>query len=258
MNDLNLKLENVCYSKGEKSILKNINFKCKKGEVIGVIGPNGSGKTTLLKTINRINLLNQGNIFLNEKNISNYNEKELAKKISFMNQNTNITFDFKCIDIVILGRYPYLSRFANYTEKDIQIAEKYMRLTNTLELKNKFIKNLSGGEKQRVLFAKTLTQESEIILLDEPSASLDILHEDELFKQIERMKDQSKIVISVIHNLRIAIKYCTRLILLSKGEIVADGIPEEVVTEKNLNKVYGVNSKTYYNEVSGYLDFCIV
>ena len=257
MKDI-LEVKNISYFVGENKILKDISFKCQSGEIIGIIGPNGSGKTTLLKTINGINPISSGDILLNGKSIKEYDEKELARDTSFMNQNTNIEFDFPCIDIVVLGRYPYLERFQEYGKKDIEIAEKYMKMTNTLKFKDKSILELSGGERQRVLFAKVLTQESDIMLLDEPSASLDMMYEDELFKHLESMKSEHKTVISVIHNLRIAVKYCTRLILMSNGEIVEDGEPEKVITEENLNKVYGINARVYHNSISGLLDFCIL
>ena len=175
-----------------------------------------------------------------------------------MNQNTNIEFDFPCIDIVVLGRYPYLGRFQEYSKKDIELAEKYMELTDTLKFRDKSILQLSGGERQRVLFAKILTQESQVILLDEPTASLDMRHEEDLLKEVSKEKDKDKIIILVIHNLRTAIKYCSRLILLSNGNIVKDGTVEEVITEENLNNVFGIKTKVYYNEISKSLDFCII
>ncbi|MDC7954312.1 ABC transporter ATP-binding protein [Fusobacterium simiae] len=253
-----LEIKNISYSIGDNKILKDINFKCQSGEIIGIIGPNGSGKTTLLKTINGINSINSGDILLNEKSIKVYNEKELARDISFMNQNTNIEFDFPCIDIVVLGRYPYLEKFQEYSKKDMEVAEKYMKLTDTLKFRDKSILQLSGGERQRVLFAKILTQESQVILLDEPTASLDMKYEEDLLKEVSKEKDKDKIIILVIHNLRTAIKYCSRLILLSDGNIVKDGTVEEVITEENLNNVYGIKTKVYYNEISKSLDFCII
>lgn len=251
-----LEIKNISYSVGNNKILKDISFKCQSGEIIGIIGPNGSGKTTLLKTINTLNSINDGDILLNEKSIKNYNEKELARNISFMNQNTNIEFDFSCIDIVILGRYPYLERFQEYSKKDIELAEKYMKLTDTLKFRDKSILQLSGGERQRVLFAKILTQESQVILLDEPTSNLDMRHEEELLKEI--LKEKDKIIILVIHNLKTAIRYCSRLILLSEGNIVKDGTVEEVITKENLNNVFGIKTKVYYNKISKSLDFYIV
>ena len=120
-----LEVKNISYSVGKNKILKDISFKCQSGEIIGIIGPNGSGKTTLLKSINGINPISSGDILLNSKSTKEYTEKELARDISFMNQNTNIEFDFPCIDIVVLGRYPYLERFQEYSKKDMELAEKY-------------------------------------------------------------------------------------------------------------------------------------
>ncbi|MFA1745408.1 ABC transporter ATP-binding protein [Fusobacterium animalis] len=253
-----LEIKNISYSVGENKILKDISFRCQSGEIIGIIGPNGSGKTTLLKTINRINPITNGDILLNGKSIKEYDEKELARDISFMNQNTNIEFDFPCIDIVVLGRYPYLERFQEYSKKDIELAEKYMKLTNTYKFRDKSILQLSGGERQRVLFAKILTQESQVILLDEPTASLDMRYEEDLLKEVSKEKDKGKIIILVIHNLRTAIKYCSRLVLLSNGNIIKDGAVKEVITEENLNNVFGIKTKVYYNEISKSLDSCII
>ena len=253
-----LEIKNISYSVGENKILKDISFRCQSGEIIGIIGPNGSGKTTLLKTINRINPITNGDILLNGKSIKEYDEKELARDISFMNQNTNIEFDFPCIDIVVLGRYPYLERFQEYSKKDIELAEKYMRLTNTYKFRDKSILQLSGGERQRVLFAKILTQESQVILLDEPTASLDMRYEEDLLKEVSKEKDKGKIIILVIHNLQTAIKYCSRLVLLSNGNIIKDGAVKEVITEENLNNVFGIKTKVYYNEISKSLDFYII
>ncbi len=253
-----LEVKNISYAINDKKILKNISFECKKGEIIGIIGANGSGKTTLLKTLNAILEIGAGEILLNNKNIKKYEKKELSKKIAFMNQNTNPGFDFPCIDIVVLGRFPYLSRFQKYSKRDFEIAEKYMKITNTLEFKNKSILEISGGERQRVLFAKVLTQETDITLLDEPSSSMDMMFENELFKYVENMKKENKLVIAAIHNLRVAIKYCTRLILLANGEIIKIGSPQEVITKENLKKAYGVNAEIYQNENSGHLDFTIL
>ena len=233
-------------------------FNVKKGEFIGIIGPNGSGKTTLLKTLNRIKNISEGEILIEGKSIKDYKEKDLAKKISFMNQNTNLAFDFPCIDIVVLGRYPYLERFEEYGKSDIKIAEKYMKLTDTLKFKDKSILEISGGERQRVIFAKILTQETDITLLDEPSSSMDMLYEEQIFKYIESMKTNDKTIISVVHSLRMAIKYCTRLILLHNGKILKDGKPTEVITEKNLNEAFNIKTKVYYNEISKCLDFYIL
>lgn len=258
MSKFKLEVKNISFERNGRKILDGISFDIDKGEIVGVIGPNGSGKTTLLKTMNNINEISEGSIKFNGKNIDEFKTKELAKRISFMNQNTNIGFDFPCIDVVVLGRYPYLDNFSEYSSKDMEIAENYMKLTNTLKFRDKSILSLSGGERQRVLFAKTLTQESDVILLDEPTASLDMKYEEEIFKILEGVKAQGKGIVAIIHNLRTAIKYCDRLILLSEGKVVQIGTPEEIITEENLRNIYKVDVKVYKNSINGRLDFCIL
>ncbi|MEG1189681.1 MAG: ABC transporter ATP-binding protein [Cetobacterium sp.] len=258
MNEIFLEIKDVDFEVEKIKILKNINLEVKSGEVIGIIGPNGSGKSTLLKSINGINKVSRGEILLNQKSIYSYDEKELARNISFMSQNTNIAFDFPCEDVVMLGRYPHLKKFEEYGKSESEITGKYMEMTNTFSFRNKLISELSGGERQKVLFAKALTQEGKIILLDEPSANLDMHHEEEIFKIVTAQKREGITTIVVIHNLRTAIKYCTRLILLSVGEIIKDGIPEEVIMEENLKNVYKINAKVYKNDISKRLDFCIL
>lgn len=253
-----LEIKNLSFNVGERKILNDINFSVRDGEIVGIIGPNGAGKTTFLKSINGIIEEIKGEILFNGKNIKEYDKKNLARHISFMNQNTNVGFDFSCLDIVVLGRYPYLKRFQEYSDEDREKAKKYMKKTNTLKFQDRMITELSGGERQRVLFAKTLTQESELILLDEPTASLDMKYEEEIFSIISQMREERKSVIAIIHNLRVAMKYCTRLILLNDGKIVGDGTPQEIVTEKNLRDIYGVEAKVYRNTFNNELDFCLI
>lgn len=253
-----LEIKNLSFNVGERKILNDINFSVRDGEIVGIIGPNGAGKTTFLKSINGIIEEIKGEILFNGKNIKEYDKKNLARHISFMNQNTNVGFDFSCLDIVVLGRYPYLKRFQEYSDEDRKKAKKYMKKTNTLKFQDRMITELSGGERQRVLFAKTLTQESELILLDEPTASLDMKYEEEIFSIISQMREERKSVIAIIHNLRVAMKYCTRLILLNDGKIIGDGTPQEIVTEKNLRDIYGVEAKIYRNTFNNELDFCLI
>lgn len=258
MSKFLLEVKNLSYNIGKREILKDISFNVESGEIVGIIGPNGAGKTTLLKSINGIVEITEGEVLYNKKNIRDYERKELAKNISFMNQNTNIAFDFSCLDIVTLGRYPYLKKFQEYRSEDRKKAEEYMRKTNTLNFKDRMIGELSGGERQRVLFAKTLTQESDLILLDEPTASLDMKYENELFSIVSNLKKEEKSVIAIIHNLRVAIKYCTRLILICDGKIVGDGTPEEIIIEENLKNIYGIEARVYKNQYNQELDFCIL
>ena len=258
MKEFELEVKKISYKINNNDILKDITLKIGPGEIIGIIGPNGSGKTTLLKSLNGINQITSGEILWNGINIKKYSAKKLAQNISFMNQNTNISFDFPCIDIVVSGRYPYLNKFEGYSKDDKKKAEFYMEKTNTLKFKNRIITSLSGGERQRVLLAKVLTQESNLVLLDEPTANLDMKYEEEMFSLISSLKSYNKSVVVVIHNLRSALKYCTRFILLLKGEIIIDDTPEKVITEKTLKEIFGIDTKVYKNIYNKELDFCII
>ncbi|MBC2856245.1 ABC transporter ATP-binding protein [Cetobacterium sp. 2A] len=252
-----LKVNNLSLSFDKREILKNINFSVKKGEFIGLIGINGSGKTTLLKSLNGINKYSSGEILIDDKNIGQFLEKDLAKKVALMGQNTNLSIPFSCMDIVLMGRYPHLKRGEDFSKVDYDKSKRYMEFTDTLKFEKKFINNLSGGEKQRVFFSKVLAQESEIILLDEPTASLDISHQEEIFKICKELQKENKTLIASIHDLRIAIKYCDKLLLLKDGEIIEFGDIEKVITADNLKKAYGIDVHIYMNEFSKKLDYYI-
>lgn len=254
--ELIIKAENLNYSINGSEILKDISFAAVPGEFTGLIGPNGAGKTTLLKCLNGINRC-EGSIEIKGQLLSAMNSKKIARSIALMHQNTNLTFPFSAIDIVLTGRYPHLNRTSTENSKDYAIARKYMEYTDTLQFENKPITQMSGGERQKVFFAKTLAQETDIILLDEPAASLDIAHEELIFRYSQELCKAGKTVIAAVHDLKIAAQYCSRLILMKDGGIIADGRPEEVLTTENLSKAYGVNALVYKNRITGNLDYFI-
>ncbi len=250
-----IEVRDLSFDINNKRILKNISVDIKEGEFIGLIGPNGAGKSTFLKALNGINEVNQGTVRIKGKLLSELGEKEIARNIALMNQNTSVSFSFPCIDIVVMGRYPYLNGIKGFTKNDKNIAEKYMNYTNTLQFKDRSINELSGGERQRVLFSKVLTQETDIILLDEPTASLDISNQEQLFNYSYDLVQKGKTVIAAVHDLRTAIKYCSRLLLMVDGKIIKDGLAHEVLTEKNISKAYGIDTKVYINPYTNMLDY---
>jgi iron complex transport system ATP-binding protein len=239
-----------------RRILQDINLSIAKGEFVGLIGPNGAGKTTLLKCINGINS-HSGTIEIEGLIPGRSKSKDIAQKVSLMHQNTGISFPFPSLDIVLMGRYPYIKRMKGETGKDYASARKYMDYTDTRMFEDKPVTELSGGERQRVLFAKVLAQESDIILLDEPTASLDITHQEQIFKYSKELAENGNTVVAAIHDLKIAAKYCSRLILMQNGCVMADGSPEEVLTRENMSKVFEINAFVYRNRVTGLLDFHI-
>lgn len=247
--DVAIKVENLNFSVGKKHILHDINLDIPKNSFTGILAPNGAGKTTLLKCFNGINNCT-GNIFINGKDKNNFEDKELAQNISLMNQNTNLDFNFTCQEIVSLGRYPYLLKGHWAKVGDREIVEKYMRSTNTWELKDKNFTKLSGGQRQRVLFAKVLTQETDIILLDEPTASLDIYHQRQLMHFGKELTNQGKTVVIAIHDLNLAIQFCNHFILMKEGKVISKGDFQEVFTTENLRKTYHVEAEVFKTPTS--------
>ncbi len=251
-----IKIEHLDYGYTNRLVLKDISLNIERGEIVGIIGANGSGKTTLLKCIVGLYETNK-KVILDDKAIEDYAFKDRAKKIALMHQSEMINFDFSCFDVVSLGRFAYLGAFAKMTDNDIAVVTNKMADTNTSEFSERIITQLSGGERQRILFAKTLTQEAPYILLDEPSSTLDIKHEKEILEMAKLLSQQNCALIISIHNIRLAAKYCKRLILLSDGKILADGKPEDVITANNLKIAYDVDAEVYYNEKAGQIDFVV-
>lgn len=237
-------------------ILKDIDLEVEKGEFIGLIGPNGAGKTTLLKCLNGLNK-GTGLVEIKGRRLEQENSRSIAGEIALMHQNTSVAFPFPSIDIVLSGRYPHQGRLRRESGEDYGKARSFMEYTDTLKFETTPVNKLSGGERQRVLFAKVLAQETDIILLDEPAASLDIAHEEQIFKYSAELCRSGRTVIAAVHDLKTAVRYCSRLVLMNSGRIIADGSPEAVLTSDNLSHAYGVNALVYRNRITGQLDFHI-
>jgi len=242
--DILLEIRNLYSGYKGKNILKGIDFLVRRGEFWGLIGPNGSGKTTLLKSITRILPAQNGNVFYDKKDIMKTPAKELAQNIAVVPQVSVFHSSFTVQDFVLLGRIPYLPRFYLEGRNDYRIAEEAMQLTETISFRQRRINELSEGEKQRVVIARSLAQEPTLLLLDEPAAHLDIRHQLDVFDLLERLNREKGItIILVSHDLNLASQYASQLILLSKGKIFARGRPKEIINEKNIWKVYGVKAK---------------
>jgi len=254
--DIVLDIRGLSYEINQKTILENIDLKVTKGEFVGLIGPNGAGKTTLLKCINRINEA-QGTIEIKGRNIKSLSDKKIALETALMHQDISVSFPFPALDIVMMGRYPHLKRMQAERKEDYRIARENMEYTDTLKFEKTPITQISGGERQRVLFAKVLTQQTDILLLDEPTASLDITYQEQIFKYSRELCKSGKTIIAAVHDLKIASRYCSRLVLIKEGRIISDGAPEEVLTSDNILNAYGVNALVYRNSITGLLDFYI-
>ncbi len=221
-------------------VLEDISFRIEKGEFIGIIGPNGSGKSTLLKTLCRLLSPQKGEILLDRIPLNKMGQKEIAKKIAVVPQETYSLFPFRVVEMVLMGRSPYLGSLLFEGPKDLEIAQRAMAWTETLPLSERFIDELSGGERKRVFIARALAQEPEVILLDEPTANLDIHHQVDFLHLILTLnRKQGLTILMASHDLNIASDYCDRLILLNKGRIYKIGSPREVITREHIEEVYG-------------------
>lgn len=221
------------------NILKGIDFELHDKEFLGIIGPNGSGKSTLLKCIYRILKPDSGVIYLDGRRLDEFSYRETALKMAVVAQHSNYNFDFTVLNIVLMGRTPYKKLLDGDSTEDIDIACSALKKVGLSGMEDRLFSTLSGGEQQRVILARALTQDTECLLLDEPTNHLDIKYQLQI---MDVAKTTRKTVIAVIHDLNIAAMYCDRIIVMNEGEIVALGIPKDVLTVERIYELYGVRS----------------
>lgn len=234
-------VRNLTYRIKTKTILDDLNFQITDREKIAVIGPNGSGKTTLLKHLYKDISVLSGEILIDNVNINNIKRGEYSKKSAVVTQENYINYNgFSVEDIVLMGRYPYKGFFSDYDNNDKNIVAECLEKVGMADKRKREFLSLSGGEKQRVLIARAFSQESEILVLDEPVNHLDIKHQIELMKILKRT---AKTVIMSLHNIEAAANWCDKIILLKNGRLADFGKPQNVITEKNIKDVFEVDSK---------------
>lgn len=232
-------VKDIVFGYGKKEVLKGVNFKVSKGEIVSIIGPNGSGKSTLVKCIDGIFKPKSGKVYIDTKDTRTMSTKELAKTMAYVPQASSDVFVQRVFDTVLMGRKPHLNW--GVRKMDLEIVEEvldYMGLTNLAEC---YLDELSGGQRQKVLIARALAQEPEILLLDEPTSSLDIKHQLEVLEIVKKISNQRKSsVVMVIHDLSLAYRFSDKLVLLKDGNVFAYGEPNLVLTKENINEVYDV------------------
>jgi len=236
-----LEIKGLTCGYNKKFILKNINFKLKKHTFLGIIGPNGSGKTTLLRAITKVIKPQNGKILFEDKDIWQMGFRELAQKMAFVPQaQLSYGLDMTVEEFVLLGRIPYRKAFQFLeTKYDKLRAKEAMDLINISNIKDRFVSELSGGERQLAYLARALTQEPKLLLLDEPTAHLDIAHQVRILDLIKNLNNSFKLtVIIVFHDLNLASQYCDELILLNNGYLYKMGLPEEILTPEIIEHVY--------------------
>lgn len=233
-----IELKNLSIGYGNKKVLQGVNAKINKGEIVGIIGCNGAGKSTLLKTIRGLLPRQSGEVLYFDKALESFAEKELAREVAYLQQNVEVGFGYTGKDIVLAGRYPYMKWWEGESGSDEELALKCMEYTGTKELADRPVNEVSGGQKQRILLAKVLAQQTPILFLDEPTTGLDMVYQEEIFRFSKALAEKGKTILMVVHELNLAAKYCSRIILLGEGTVIADGKPDEVLTEEILSRAY--------------------
>ncbi|WP_209123215.1 heme ABC transporter ATP-binding protein [Alkalihalobacillus sp. BA299] len=245
---MELSVQNVITKIDQKQIIEDINFKVNTGEFVGVIGPNGSGKSTLLKTIYRIYAPHTGDIFINQSNMNKWTNRKFAQRVAVVGQESSVPFDFTVEDIVRMGRHPHKKFLEKDNDYDDTIVTRSLKEVGIEHYKNRSFSNLSGGEKQRVLIARALAQEPQLFILDEPTNHLDIHHQLHLLDVVKGLKLTS---LAALHDLNLAASYCDKLLVMYEGKIVAEGSPDQVLTEKLLADVFHVNGTVIKHPLTG-------
>lgn len=247
-----INLRSISFRYRQDWVLKELSLRIERGEFIGVIGPNGSGKSTFLKILCRLLSPQEGEIFLDTVSLKEMSQREIAKKIALVPQEAYSLFPFRVIEIVLMGRSPYLGHLMFEGAEDLEIAKRAMDWTGVLSIGERYVDELSGGERKRVFIARALAQEPEIILLDEPTANLDIHHQVDFLNLILSLNQERGLtIVMASHDLNIASEYCDRLILLREGRIYKMGSPREVITRETIEEVYGCRVWVDQNPISG-------
>jgi iron complex transport system ATP-binding protein len=246
-----LQLKNLSFSYPKYPVLQEVNCNIERGDFWAILGPNGSGKSTLLKLLVRLLKAPAETITLAGTPIEHYSPKALSKKIAYVPQRQDIIFDFTLFDMVLMGRNPYHSFWQSAGEKDSRIVLDVLEQTHLIELKERLFTELSGGEQQRALLARAMAQQTEIMLLDEPLTNLDIVHQFEILDILANInKRQKTTIVMVLHDLSLAKNYAQQALLLKKGQIIADGKCNDVLTNKNIRVLFDLDGRFVVEDVS--------
>jgi cobalamin transport system ATP-binding protein len=234
-----LTVADVEFAYGRVPALRGVSLTVASGAFVGVVGPNGSGKSTLVKLLSGYLRPQRGTVRLGDNEVSGLRPRERARRIALVPQDMPVTFDFTTLEVVLMGRFPHLSPLGVESARDVSIARAAMRQTRTEALEDRSLGALSGGERQRVLLARALAQQTPILLLDEPTAHLDVNFQIETLRLLRALHSERGVtVLTVLHDLNLASLYCAHLVMLASGRLLAEGPPEVVLTPEQLEAVY--------------------
>ena len=245
--------QDLFYEVQAETLLDGVTLHADRGQLVGLIGPNGAGKSTLLRAMSGILGYRDGAVRLDGADIKSLSSKAIAAGLALIPQIAPYTHGFTCIELVLMGRYPHLGRFQIEGKEDDRIARDAMRLTEIEQFADRTLDTLSGGERQRVFVSRALAQQPRVLLLDEPTSNLDILHQLKVFDLVRKLVDEGLTAVAAIHDLNMAARYCDRLVLLTGGRVLAEGSPEEVLSPETIESAFGVKASVYREPVTGAL-----
>lgn len=247
---MDLSLKNINVTLCQKNIIQDVSLDAKKGQFVGIIGPNGSGKSTLLRTIYRVIQPTTGTILLDGNDYKKIKLAESAKKMAVVGQFNNINFDFTVFDMVMMGRTPHKSFLGTNNRSDYELTLEAIRKVGMEHYADRSFSILSGGEKQRVILARALAQQPEILVLDEPTNHLDIKYQLQLLTIVKSLGIG---ILAALHDLSLAAMYCDKLYVMQDGKLIAHGSPKEVLTPGLVRDVYEIDCDIRENPDTGYL-----
>ncbi len=249
-----LQVANVSAGYEDRTILSDVSFSLKPGEMVGIIGANGAGKSTLMRTIRGLQDKLAGEVIIGGKNKESMSDRELAEWIAYLSQQPECPFGYTAREIVMIGRYAHLSWWQQESPEDEKIVSSCMGYTHTKEFADRPMQALSGGQRQRVFLAQILAQQTPILFLDEPATGLDVYYQEEIFRFCKALCKKGKTVLMVVHELGLAARFCSRLLLFGNGGLMADGAPKVVLQDDILTNAYGVPLKAVENPLTGHIE----
>ena len=237
---MNIDVDGVHVTLSDTNVLHAVDASVEPGNLVGLVGPNGAGKTTLLRTINAALHPDQGRVFVGDEDIHALSSRAASRRLASVPQKTNLDFEFTVREVVEMGRHPHRGRLRSAnTAADQTIVDDALERAQVLEMADRQVTTLSGGERQRVLLARALAQDAPVLVLDEPTANLDIHHQIRTLGLVRGLVDDGRTGIAAIHDLDLAARYCDSLVLLADGEVRAAGTPEEVLTADRIRDAFG-------------------
>ena len=244
-------VENVGVTLGGKSIVEGVSFDVPRGSLVGLVGPNGAGKTTIVKAINGLLAPDEGRVEIDGDPMPRLSAREVSRRVATVPQDSSMSFEFPVRDVVAMGRTPHRSRFERESAADREAVAEALRRTQVAEFADRSIDEVSGGERQRVILARALCQRSPCLLLDEPTASLDIGHGVRILRLVRDLVSEGKAALAAIHDLDLAARFCDELVLLAEGEVLAADTPREVLTEAHLEAAFDVEVAVTPHPITG-------